>query len=261
MINNQKIWYIDAFASKLFEGNPAAICPLETWLSDEQMQNIAAENNLSETAFFIADGDEYKIRWFTPTVEVDLCGHATLAAAYVLFEELAYGKETISFSSKSGVLEVSRQQDLLVLDFPTQTPVPCLMPRAIHQAFGQSVLTCLKAEDYLVVLNTEADVYAANPDMDLLKTLDLRGVIITAQSENYDVVARFFAPNSGIDEDPVTGSAFTQLTPYWAQQLGKTKLIAKQVSKRGGEVHCELMGERVTIGGKAMKYLEGTIHL
>jgi len=223
------------------------------------MQAIAAENNLSETAFFVEHQDGYHIRWFTPTVEVDLCGHATLASAYVLLEELGYAGDTIVFHSRSGALKVYKEGDKFVLDFPKQMPLACATPKPIIHAFGSHVQTCLKHEDYIVVLNDEAAVHAVKPDLAILQQLDLRGVIITAKSQDYDFVSRFFAPNCGIDEDPVTGSSFTQLAPYWAEVLAKDKLTAKQVSKRGGEVWCELAGERVLIAGYASLYFKGLI--
>ncbi len=255
------MYQVDAFSQHVFSGNPAAVCPLESWLDDELMQHIAAENNLSETAFFVENAGEYHIRWFTPTLEVALCGHATLASAFVLFDILGFDGDSIVFQSKSGALKVSKDGDKFVLDFPKQTPVPCAVPQPIQQAFGDKVQACLKAEDYVVVLGEAADVVAAKPDMQCLKQLDLRGVVITAQAEGYDFVSRFFAPNCGIDEDPVTGSAFTQLAPYWAEALGKHKLTAKQVSKRGGEVWCALAGDRVYIAGQAVLYLKGEITL
>ncbi|MDX8388639.1 MAG: PhzF family phenazine biosynthesis protein [Ghiorsea sp.] len=255
------MYQIDAFASSVFTGNPAAVFLLETWLSDQQMQSIAGENNLSETAFFVARGDDYEIRWFTPTVEVNLCGHATLAAAFVLFHELNIEEKCVNFHSKSGLLTVTLEEHGLTLNFPLQTPAPCPIPAPIQQTFGSSIETCLKAEDYIVVLKNESDVKQASPDLNLLKKLDLRGVCITAKSNKYDFVSRFFAPNYGIEEDPVTGSSFTQLTPYWAEVFGKDKLTAKQVSKRGGEVWCELLSQRVKITGKAVKYLEGFIQV
>jgi len=225
------------------------------------MQAIAAENNLSETAFFVPKGDDYHIRWFTPTTEVDLCGHATLATAHVLFHALGYERENISFQSRSGPLSVSRKGELLQLDFPAQPAMPCDTPVEIEQAFGIRPVECLKSEDYLVVCKHEAQVREASPDLALLKKLDGRGVIITALSEQYDFVSRFFAPNYGIDEDPVTGSSFTQLAPYWAERLGQAKLIARQVSQRGGDVNCELKGNRVTIAGRAVEYLHGEINV
>jgi len=255
------IYQIDAFANKSFEGNPAAVCPLDAWLPDELMQSIAEENNLSETAFFVAEGDGYRIRWFTPTSEVDLCGHATLATAHVLFHCLGYDGDTIAFASKSGRLTVSRDGELLVMNFPAQPPAPCDTPEPIRRAFGIEPAACLKLEDYLVVFEHEAQVLAAEPDLEQLRKLDARGVIITAPSAEYDFVSRFFAPKFGIDEDPVTGSSFTQLAPYWSARLDKSALQARQVSKRGGNVMCELKGERVSIAGNAVLYLQGEINL
>jgi len=255
-----QLYQIDAFANRRFEGNPAAVCPLEHWLDDALMQAIAAENNLAETAFFVPRGDDYEIRWFTPTVEVDLCGHATLASAWVLFNRLDYPYGEIRFHSRSGLLSVRRDGDWLELDFPAQPGEPCAVPEAVTRAFKAPVKACLKSEDYVVVFEHEQDVLDAEPDLAVLKELGLRGVIITAPSERYDFVSRCFFPNQGIDEDPVTGSSFTQTTPYWAEQLGKTEMSAKQVSRRGGEVGCTLVGDRVRIRGQAVQYLVGTIH-
>ncbi len=255
------LYQIDAFASKLFEGNPAAVCPLDEWLPDDTMQAIAAENNLSETAFFVPTGSGFHIRWFTPVSEVDLCGHATLASAYVLFDILNCQNDRIEFQSKSGLLAVTRENEWLVMDFPAQPPEPCEVPREIAAAFAASPAESLKSEDYMVVFEREADIKSAAPDFELLKKLDLRGVIITAKSDRYDFVARFFAPQYGIPEDPVTGSAYTQLTPYWASKTGKKKFRAKQLSPRGGELTCELRNDRVLIAGKAIKYMEGKIYI
>ncbi|ATX79539.1 phenazine biosynthesis protein PhzF family [Mariprofundus aestuarium] len=255
------IYQIDAFASKPFGGNPAAVCPLDEWLPDALMQLIAEENNLSETAFFVATDEGFHIRWFTPTSEVDLCGHATLAAAYVLFECLGSELDNIIFDSRSGYLQVTKEGELLVLDFPAQPAVPCETPIQIQHAFGIEPVECLKAEDYLVVFELEEDLLLADPNLELLRELDGRGVILTAPSDAYDFVSRFFAPKFGIDEDPVTGSSFTQLAPYWAARLGRSKLLAKQLSSRGGEVICELKGERVAIAGSAVKYLQGEIEV
>ncbi|MGE4544861.1 MAG: PhzF family phenazine biosynthesis protein [Pedobacter sp.] len=253
------LYQIDAFAEKVFEGNPAAVCPLEAWLPDRLMQAIAAENNLSETAFFVKTGSGYHIRWFTPSAEVDLCGHATLASAFVLFHCLRYDRDAIHFESKSGPLVVRRDGDLLEMDFPSQPPQTCEVPGAIYKAFGVMPVACLKSEDYLVILEDEKAVATADPDMSMLKELDLRGVIITARSDRYDFVARFFAPRVGVNEDPVTGSAYTQLVPYWAKMLGKNRFKARQISQRGGDVHCFLSGDRVIISGKAVKYMVGRI--
>ncbi len=253
------LYQIDAFASELFEGNPAAVCPLVDWLPDEVMQSIASENNLSETAFFIPKGNGYHIRWFTPTSEVDLCGHATLASAYVVFNILGYQKDRIAFDSRSGILTVARDNEWLIMDFPCQAPVVCDIPEAIIQAFNIRPVECLKSEDLIVVFGGEKDVESANPDFERLKKLDLRGVIITAASNRYDFVARFFAPKYGIPEDPVTGSAYTQLAPYWESKMGPKRFRVKQVSFRGGELTCEVVGNRVYISGKAVKYMEGEI--
>ena len=255
------LYQIDAFASKLFEGNPAAVCPLDEWLSDELMQSIAAENNLSETAFFVPKGNGFHIRWFTPTSEVDLCGHATLASAYVLFNILGYKRERIAFDSKSGFLLLSKDNDRIVLDFPAQPPVPCDVPEEIVKAFNVEPIECLKSEDFIVVFENETDVELANPDFNQLITLDLRGVAITAKSDRWDFVARFFAPKYGIPEDPVTGSAYTQLVPYWTIKTGSKRFRVKQVSARGGELICEMVDDRVLISGKAIKYLEGKINI
>jgi PhzF family phenazine biosynthesis protein len=255
------LYHIDAFASRLFEGNPAAVCPLEKWLPDEIMQSIAKENNLSETAFFVPKGRGFQIRWFTPTSEVDLCGHATLASGYALFHILGYKGDTIAFDSRSGVLIVTKREDRMVMDFPSQPPVLCDTPKEIVQAFEAAPVECLKAEDYVVVFEHERDIESADPDLSQLSKLDLRGVIITAKSTRYDFVARFFAPKYGVPEDPVTGSAYTQLAPYWASKIGSKRFRVKQVSSRGGELTCELVHDRVLISGKAIKYMEGKIHI
>lgn len=253
------IYQIDAFSTCVFEGNPAAVCPLDEWLPDETMQSIAEENNLSETAFFVPKDDGFHIRWFTPASEVDLCGHATLGSAYVLYNILGYKNEAIQFDSKSGILVVTKQDDWLTLDFPKQPPVYCETPKEIVEAFSKEPIECMMSEDIIAVFENEIDIESANPDFEQLKKLDSRGVIITAKSMRYDFVARFFAPKYGIPEDPVTGSAYTQLAPYWASKLGKQKFKAKQLSSRGGELYCEILGDRVLISGKATKYMEGKI--
>lgn len=255
------VYQVDAFANKPFEGNPAAICPLSEWLPDDTMQAIAAENNLSETAFFVPHDDGYGLRWFTPATEVDLCGHATLAAAKVLFDELGYEKDEIGFNTKSGLLTVKRSGDLLQMNFPAQAPTPHELPPQIVEAFGTTPEDCLKFADIIAVLPSEDLVREAAPDMSLLAQLDCRGIIITAQAEDYDFVARWFGPRTGIEEDPVTGSAFTQLVPYWAARTGKKKFSAKQVSQRGGEVLCEIVGDRVMISGRAVLFMRGVIEL
>ena len=255
------IYQIDAFSDKPFFGNPAAVIPLEQWLPDKTMQAIAEENNLSETVFFVPVEEHFHIRWFTPNKEVKLCGHATLASAFVLFEVLGYKKESIVFDSLSGPLIVTRQNGMLTMDFPAQVPVKCDLPEALVKGLGAVPFECYKNEDYVVVFENEQDVSNIKPDHRYLEQLDLRGVIVTAPSYEQDFVARFFAPKLGIPEDPVTGSAYTQLTPYWSEITGKTKLSAKQVSQRGGQVFCELKGDRVFISGRAVKYMEGVIEI
>jgi predicted PhzF superfamily epimerase YddE/YHI9 len=255
------IYQIDAFASEPFTGNPAAVCPLKNWLPDATMQAIAAENNLSETAFFVPKHNGFHIRWFTPVAEVDLCGHATLAAAYVVFNDLGVNADTICFESKSGPLRVAQEGELLVMDFPLQPPVPCQIPDEIVRAFTVKPIECLESEDYIVVFENEEDLLLAEPDLLELSKLNLRGVAITAKSSKYDFVARFFGPKLGINEDPVTGSAYTQLVPYWAERLGVERLHAKQLSKRGGELLCEVIDDRVNIAGRAVRYLTGEIEI
>lgn len=254
------LYQIDAFANHVFEGNPAAVCPLIEWLPDTLMQCIAQENNLAETAFFVPTTDGFDIRWFTPLKEVDLCGHATLASAYVLFNILNYDQPEIIFNSKSGVLRVKRKNDILEMDFPSQPPRVCECPSQLIKAFGQPV-ECLKAEDYLLVFNDENIIFKADPDLLLLSEVDLRAVAITARSKEFDFVSRLFAPKYGIDEDPVTGSLYTQLAPYWSEKLNKLELHARQASRRGGEVFCTMAGNRVKISGKAVKYMEAKISI
>lgn len=255
------IYQIDAFTDQIFHGNPAAVCPLETWLPDHTMQAIALENNLSETAFFVPTDTGYQIRWFTPNSEVDLCGHATLASAYALYHLLGHAEDRIRFSSRSGELTVAREGDNLVLDFPAQPPVSCPLPAELALAFTTTPLECLQAEDYLLRFERQADIAALAPDMAQLKKVGLRGVIVTAPSVEYDFVCRFFSPKYDIPEDPVTGSAFTQLVPYWSSILGKTRLRARQISPRGGDLLCENCGDRVKIAGRAVLYLSGTIYV
>ena len=223
------------------------------------MQKIAFENNLSETAFFVKEGDKYHIRWFTPSVEIALCGHATLASAYVLFELLKIADSSITFFSKSGDLRVDRDGDLLVLDFPAIVGDRIESADSVVAALGAQPKAIFKAVDYLVIYETEETISSIKPDFRALYKTDARGVIVSARGNSVDFVSRFFAPGSGIDEDPVTGSAHCALTPYWAKELGKNRLTARQISKRGGELFCELAGDRVKIGGNATLYLEGKI--
>ena len=253
------IYQIDAFAGRVFSGNPAAVCPLDTWLEDSLMQAIAQENNLSETAFFVTEKTGYHIRWFTPAAEVDLCGHATLATAFVLYQILKVPGDRILFRSRSGRLAVEKEKDLLAMDFPSQPPVPCDPPDILKAAFHKPPSEILCSDDYFVVFPDEEDIRALKPDMEKLKQLDLRGVIVTAKGKETDFVSRFFAPKFGIPEDPVTGSAHCALIPYWSSILDKKDLYAHQISRRGGEIFCKDRGERVVIAGRAVKYMEGTI--
>jgi PhzF family phenazine biosynthesis protein len=256
---NIPLYQIDAFTGSVFRGNPAAVCPLEEWLDDSLMQAIAQENNLSETAFFVKEGPEYRIRWFTPVDEVDLCGHATLASGFVILNYLDPRISEVTFHSRSGPLRVTRKEELLSMDFPSQPPRSCSPPRALLDGLGEEPLETLCSEDYFVVFASEGDVRGLNPDMGILKKLDLRGVIVTAPGDEVDFVSRFFAPALGIDEDPVTGSAHCALTPYWSRRLGRNDLHAYQVSRRSGELFCIDHGKRVIISGRAVRYMEGSI--
>ncbi|BCR06784.1 putative isomerase [Desulfuromonas versatilis] len=253
------IYQVDAFAAEVFGGNPAAVCPLVSWPEDQLLQAIAAENNLAETAFLVSRGEQYELRWFTPKVEIDLCGHATLAAAYVVFHYLNIHLPEVRFSTRSGPLVVRREGALLAMDFPARPAVPCSVPDGLVQGLGAAPLALFKARDYLAVFASEAQVRELSPDFRTLARLDCLGVIASAPGESADFVSRFFAPAIGIDEDPVTGSAHCTLIPYWADRLGKKALQALQVSERGGTLFCEDLGERVKIAGEAAIYLEGTI--
>lgn len=255
------LYQVDAFTSTTFGGNPAAVCPLPAWIDDAKMQAIAAENNLAETAFFAPRGRDYDIRWFTPAHEIDLCGHATLASAYVIFNRLEPGRDRVSFGSKSGPLRVTASDGRLTLDFPSLPPRPCAPPAGLAQALGAVPDATLEAAALLAVFASERDVRALEPDFRLVAAAHHHGVIVTGPGTDADFVSRFFVPNYGIDEDPATGSAHCTLTPYWAQRLGKTALRARQVSARGGEFWCELAGDRVLISGQVAPYLEGTIEV
>lgn len=255
------VYHIDAFCSGPFTGNPAAVVPLVRWLSDDLMQAIAAQFNLSETVFTVAEEDGIRIRWFTPEQEVKLCGHATLAAAWVLFQEQKVAADEVVFVSLSGQLSVRKSGDLLTLNFPTQTPTDCPMPAQLVSGLGAEPVACLAADDYVAVFESQARVEALQPDFAALQTLDRRGVIATAAGDQHDFVARFFAPRVGIPEDPVTGSAYTVLTPYWANRTGLRQFTARQLSRRGGELRCELLDERVLISGVARKFMQGHIFL
>lgn len=262
-MKTQEMYQVDAFASELFTGNPAAVCILEKWLPDALMQSIAAENNLAETAFAVPSAEGYEIRWFTPETEVALCGHATLAAAHVLFSTREASASRLRFQSRErGRLEVLRSEDWLVLDFPSDLIEETEMPQGLVKALGGTPKSCWKGlTDYMVVYDTEEEIRALRPNYHLLDQIPVRGVIATSPGREHDFVSRFFAPNCGVPEDPVTGSAHTTLTPYWAQKLGKTKLKAAQLSHRGGSLRCELQGDRVKIAGKAITYMKAEIYL
>ena len=254
------IYQVDAFTKEVFKGNPAAICPLDEWLDAELMQKIALENNLSETAFFVKKNDVYEIRWFTPSFEIDLCGHATLASAFVIFDILKTQESLIKFHShKSGELTVEKSGDVLTLDFPSRPVEQCDAPVGLIEAIGKKPKDVLKARDYFLVYENEQDVLDITPNFSKLLEIDAHGFIVTAKGETSDFVSRFFAPEVGVFEDPVTGSSHCNLIPYWSEKLGKNELFARQLSARGGELFCELKGDRVKIGGNAVLYLKGEI--
>ncbi|WP_199118958.1 PhzF family phenazine biosynthesis protein [Pedobacter sp. ASV28] len=257
------IYQADAFTDKLFGGNPAAVVPLSEWLSNNEMQKIAAENNVSETAFFIPQGENFELRWFTPTFEIDLCGHATLATAHILFTELSYGKDEIHFHTlKAGTLTVKREGDLYVLDFPSRPAVKSQVPDELLTAIGdKKPIEVLRARDIMLVYEHETDIHELKPDFSALAKIDKDGVIVTAKGDHSDFVSRFFIPAAGINEDPVTGSAHCNLIPYWAEKLGKNELHAYQISERRGELWCELKADRVLMKGKAITYLKGSIYI
>ncbi|MFI5204383.1 MAG: PhzF family phenazine biosynthesis protein [Flavobacteriales bacterium] len=255
-----KIYQIDTFTDKRFGGNPAAVCPLEKWPADEVLQKIANENNLAETAFYVKEKSGYHIRWFTPTVEVDLCGHATLASAYVLFTYEGHKENQVSFQSRSGELLVRKDGDFLTLNFPTDTVKEVNVSSMITSAFHVSPIKAFKGKtDYLLVYENEDQILQLEPDFRLVEKLDARGVIVTSRGKKVDFVSRFFAPQSGINEDPVTGSAHTSLTPYWSKELGKNDLTAMQISARQGFLKCKNLGERTEISGQACTYMVGEI--
>lgn len=255
------IYQVDAFTDQPFRGNPAAVCLLEAWPDDSLLQAIALENNLSETAFLMRQGDAYALRWFTPLVEVNLCGHATLASAYVIFNHIEPSRREVAFNTRSGILRVTRKSDLLHMDFPSQPPQPCSCPADLLHGLGKPPRETFRAGYYLAVFDTEDEILGLQPEPEYLKRLDLPAVIATAKGTSVDFVSRAFGPKIGIPEDPVTGSAHCILAPYWAQRLGKNIFHARQVSKRGGDLFCELIGDRVDIGGQAALFLKGEIHL
>ena len=257
---NIPFYHVDAFPGQGLSGNPAGVCVLADWLPDAALQSIAAENNLAETAFFVLRESPFDLRWFTPTIEVDLCGHATLASAHVIFQHLGYRPSAIRFQTRSGELTVTRNEDLLVLDFPSRPAAACAAPPELIEGLGAPPRFTAKARDYLAVFDSEELVRNLKPDMEVLARLDALGIIVTAPGASSDFVSRFFAPRAGIPEDPVTGSAHCTLIPYWAERLKRDKLRAIQVSARGGELFCENRGERVWIAGRAVTYLSGFIH-
>jgi PhzF family phenazine biosynthesis protein len=258
------IYQVDAFAEKVFRGNPAAVVPLEDWIEEDLMQKIAMENNLSETAFFVKIDSGYHIRWFTPGYEIDLCGHATLASAYVIKNFIEPHLTEINFTTqKAGSLRAMMKDGMYTLDFPSRPPQHCdEVPEKLLESLGiTTTAEVLKSRDYFVVLPNEDAVKNTDPDFTLMKELDAIGVIVTAKGQSADVVSRCFYPGLGIQEDPVTGSAHCNIIPYWSDKLGKTKLFCKQLSQRGGDLHCELDGNRVLMSGNCVLYLEGEINL
>jgi PhzF family phenazine biosynthesis protein len=257
------IYQADAFTDQLFGGNPAAVCPLQEWLPDEVMQKIAIENNLAETAFFVKNDNGYKLRWFTPEFEIDLCGHATLASAHILFGQLGYCTDVIYFETvKAGLLSVKKDGDKYTMDFPSRPPIHIEVPVGLAEALSEKQpLEVLRSRDYFLVYESESDIREISPDFFVLSKMDTVGVIVTAPGDDSDFVSRFFAPGAGIPEDPVTGSAHCNLIPYWADKLGKNELHAYQLSSRKGELWCELHGDRVLISGKAVTYMKGEIYV
>jgi len=259
---NLTIYQIDAFANEVFKGNPAAVCPLDEWIDESLMQKIAMENNLAETAFFVKNGDVYEIRWFTPASEIDLCGHATLASGFLLFEVLKQENEIVRFHShKSGELLVEKHGDRFVLDFPSRPVSPVEAPEGLTEALGKTPSEVFKARDYFMVYESEQEILDIKPNFSRLLEIGAHGYIVTANGASCDFVSRFFAPEVGVPEDPVTGSAHCNLIPFWAERLGKNELFARQVSARGGELFCKLEGDRVKIGGNAVLYLKGEIYV
>ena len=256
------IYQVDAFTDRVLGGNPAAVCPLQAWLDDSTLQRIAEENNLSETAYFVKEGEGYRLRWFTPAVEVDLCGHATLAAAWVLFNELGERAETLRFFTRSGELRVSRDGERLAMDFPLKHPQPTPVPAGLAEALGCDIAALLQSDDYVVVVDDPQVIAALTPDFAALAQFAVRGIAVTAPGREHDFVSRWFGPRVGVNEDPVTGSAHTSLATYWSARLGKTRLSAEQGGARKGQLHCQVQDNgRVIISGQAALYLRGTLYL
>jgi len=255
-----KYFIVDAFTDELFKGNQAGICLLEQWPNEDIMQKIAFENNLSETAFIVKQEGHYGLRWFTPTVEVDLCGHATLAAAFVVFNFVNTTATAVKFETKSGPLAVQKLGDIYEMDFPSRRPSQVNLTPQMSQAIRVAAKEALLSRDLILVLENEQQVIDLKPDFELIKQLDYFAVVVTAKGNDADFVSRFFTPRAGVPEDPVTGSAHCSLIPFWAERLGKSKMVAKQLSKRGGTLYCENSGTRVKIAGKAVLYLQGEIY-
>lgn len=256
------LYQVDAFAERVFEGNPAAVCPLDRWLDDATMQAIAAENNLSETAFFVSTSDgSADLRWFTPRVEVDLCGHATLASAHVWFHHLGHAGSEVTFRTRGGVLLVRRAVHGLQMDFPVLRTAPCEVPAGLSAALGVQPNQVLRGRDLIAVFEEPQQIRTLSPDFAAIARLDAHGVLVTAPGTDCDFVSRCFFPSAGVDEDPVTGSAHCGLAPYWAQRLGRSRLFARQLSRRGGSMHCEVRGDRVLLEGNAVDVLRGEIFL
>ena len=262
-MNKIKIYQVDAFTNKLFSGNPAAVCPLDKWLPDEVMQSIALENNYSETAFFIKNQKKFSIRWFTPEVEIGLCGHATLAAAHILFTEMDFQEDIVEFKTNSGeILKVKKNNNILKMDFPSHDPkITDQNLEEVSQALGILPVSFYFCNYGLAVFNNEEDIIKIRPNFSILEKLPYDGIIVTAPGEKVDFVSRFFGPKLGIPEDPVTGGAHCVLIPYWSKRLNKKDMFARQLSKRGGELHCSFLGDRVYIGGQATTYLKGELLL
>lgn len=258
-----RYFQVDSFASQTFKGNPAGVCILDEWISETEMQLIGEENNLSETAFVGPGKNGYKIRWFTPLMEVKLCGHATLAAGYVLFNYYGYQKEKVNFETEyRGIISVEKGDNLFTLNFPEDELIECEVPQSFVDGLGVKPLKCFKGKtDYLLIYKSESVIQSMSPNYETISTIDCRGVIVSAPGDNVDFVSRFFAPQAGVNEDPVTGSAHTSLTPYWANQFGKSKLSAKQISRRGGDLICEMKEDRVLISGNAVTFLEGYLYV
>jgi predicted PhzF superfamily epimerase YddE/YHI9 len=252
---------VNAFTRDTFGGNPAGVCPLEKWIPDSLLQKIAAENGFAETAYFVREQDHYQLRWFSPVAEVDLCGHATLASAYILWNELGARETRLDFDTRSGRLAAERRDGRVELDFPSRPPLPCPVPDDLLRGLKVSPREVLRARDYFAVYDSPAEVAALDPDLTRLARLDCLGIIVTAPGDRSDFVSRFFCPSIGVPEDPVTGSAHCTLTPYWSGRLGKAELFARQISRRGGELHCRMAGDRVIIAGHAMVYCRGELEV